>query len=206
MLGPALIVVGIWIGQILTGHVPFLDQWTRSTVADVSDTMLYQFFWSMTHLGSEFFMVPFTITMALGLSVLYRDWIQAVFFAGGTLATKFANSLIKHLVGRERPSILEAANAEGFSFPSGHAMISLVAYGLLMYMIVKKLRSRTVSLIIQVGFAALITVIGMSRYFINVHYLTDVIAGFVIGFLCLMGLIKLYESTIQYRDKRQYQT
>lgn len=188
-----LLMMGIWIVRIISGSVPYVDQWTRDLVARLDDSWIYTFFRAVTEFGSGHFLVPFTIIMALILWWIFKHWLPALIFSGGTLMSHWFNLLIKGIVERDRPSILEAANAEGHSFPSGHAMISMVCYGLLSYFLVKKLTSYRAIFLTQLFFACVIFLIGISRYFINVHYLTDVVSGFFIGFICLIGLIYLYE-------------
>lgn len=99
--------------------------------------------------------------------------------------------MIKALVGRERPSISAALNAEGYSFPSGHAMIPMVCYGLIAYLLGKRMGSGKNRWLVQAMFGCLVLLIGISRFFINVHYLTDIITGFTIGFLFLFLLIAI---------------
>ncbi|WP_246476569.1 phosphatase PAP2 family protein [Salicibibacter cibi] len=188
------ILTGIWIVKIVNGTVPYVDQWTRDLVAHLDNTFVYTFFRGVTELGSGTFLVPLNIVMAIILWVLFRDWLPALILSGGSLSSHWINLLIKELVERERPSILVAANAEGYSFPSGHAMISMVCYGLSAYFIVKKINSSKAIFFTQLFFSMLILLIGMSRYFINVHYLTDVTAGFFFGFIYLVALIYLYRD------------
>ena len=183
----------IWNVKIMAGVVPYVDQWSREFVANIADSTVYQIFRWITELGSKSFLLPFTIIMSLFLWYLFRDWLAGFLFAGGTLGSHLLNTLIKGLVERERPRILLEANAEGYSFPSGHAMTSLVCYGLFVYFIVKKITSQKAVLGIKIAFALLVILIGISRYIINVHYLTDVIAGFTIGGLYLTGMIYLFE-------------
>jgi membrane-associated phospholipid phosphatase len=64
---------------------------------------------------------------------------------------------------------------------------------LIAYFLAKKIKSTAAVLGIQIFFALLVILIGISRYVINVHYLTDIFAGFVFGFVCLLLLIYLYE-------------
>ena len=202
LLTAVLATVGVWIVKILKGDVPLIDQWTRELVAEMEGTYIHAIFRWITNLGSEPFMVPFTVITAFILWWMYRDWLPAIIFSFGTLSSHLLNKLIKLLVERERPSILVSANAEGHSFPSGHAMISMVCYGLLAYFLVKKITSKKLKLLVQVFLALLIFLIGISRYVINVHYLTDVAAGFLFGYLCMAGLIYLYE----WLQKRRNQT
>jgi len=196
-----LLMVGVWIGRISRGNMPFVDVWTRSPVELLDDTVIYSLFRNITELGSQWFLVPFVITAGIIIWIVYKNWLPALIFSGGTLLSHGLNLFIKHLVERERPSIYEAANAEGYSFPSGHAMISMVCYGLLAYFIIKKISAARMKLVVQILLASLIFLIGISRYVINVHYLTDVVAGFVIGFLLLVGLIYLYEALHRWQSQ-----
>lgn len=186
-------VIGIWFFQIMNDRMPYADKFTRGLVGQLENSLLYNPFRMMTNLGSDFFLYPFVIIAAIVLFIWFKHWLPAVIFAGGTLASHFVNVFIKRIVTRERPSISVEANAEGYSFPSGHAMVSIVCYGLLAYFITKKLKSKAAKLFVQILFSLLIFLIGISRYVINVHYLTDIIAGFFFGSLLLLCSIYLYE-------------
>ncbi|WP_231514794.1 phosphatase PAP2 family protein [Oceanobacillus salinisoli] len=188
------IMTVIWIIQIVNGYVPYVDQWTRELVEKFDDTFAYHVFLMITNLGSRHFLIPFVSTAAIVLWIIHKHWLPPFIFAGGTLVTYLFNGVIKNIVQRERPSILEEANAVGNSFPSGHAMISMVCYGLLAYFLIKKLKSPKLSIAVQIIFSLLIFLIGISRYIINVHYLTDVGAGFFLGFIFLVGFLYLYEG------------
>src|SRR5699024_7243905 len=90
------------------------------------------------------------------------------------------------------PRVLVAAHAECYSFPSGHAMITFVCYGILAYFLVKKMRVLAVAFIVKSLFFVAIVLICISRFIIYVHYLTDVLAGFGIGYIIMRWLICLY--------------
>ena len=193
LLIAVLIITGVWVVQIVNGYVPYIDTWSNQFVETLHNSIIYQQFRLVTNLGSEFFLVPFVVVMTIVLSILLKKWFVAILFPGGILLTHQLNILIKSLVVRERPSISVAANAEGYSFPSGHAMISMVCYGLIAYLLVKKMKSHVLIFITQTMFVTLIFLIGISRYVIHVHYITDIVAGFALGFICLIGLIYVYE-------------
>lgn len=188
-----LATIMMWMITIVKGELPYFDQWTRSFVGTVADTSIYTMARWVTELGSEPFIILFTVMMGVLIWWMFRDWLPALFFSGGTFVSHLLNVLIKKLVARERPSIFIEANAEGFSFPSGHSMITMVCYGFLIYILAKKLTSNKAIICMQLFFSVLIFLIGISRYIINVHYLTDIIAGFTFGFIFLLGLIYLYE-------------
>lgn len=192
-----LMVIAVWIFKVMKDELPLVDQWTRSIVPKVADTQLYTFFRWVTELGSVSFVLPFTIVMVVVITLLFRNWLPPVTFGLGVLGSHLLNTIIKQLVARERPSISALLNAEGHSFPSGHAMVSMVCYGLLAFFLVKKIQNATVIFLIQFGLALLIFLVGISRFFINVHYLTDITTGFILGYLCLVAIIYLYEKMEQ---------
>jgi len=186
-------ILSIWLIKIFNGEMPYVDQWTRSFVHTIAESQLYEFAYWVTKLGSQTFLIPFTIVMGIFLWWLYDDWFPSFIFSGGTLMSYLLNEMIKLIVVRERPSMNVDAHAIGYSFPSGHAMISMVCYGLFIYFLRKKLSSKKINDILLICFSSLIFLIGMSRYIINVHYLTDVFSGFTIGFLLFICFIYLYE-------------
>lgn len=183
-----------WMIQIGQGKVPCIDQWSRGLVNVVAHTPIFTFFRWVTELGSKTFTIPFTITMSLVLWRLYRNWFPALLYGLGTWSTHLLNQGLKSLIVRERPSISELLNAQGYSFPSGHAMISMVCYGLLGFLLIGKIRSKRAKKYMRIFFVLLIILIGTSRYFINVHYITDVVAGYFFGYLWLRLLMYIFNK------------
>lgn len=187
------ITVIIWIVEIMHGDLPYVDQWTRGFVSNFLHTPLYLFFRRITELGSRTFVIPFVIVMASFL--LFRKRVlPALFFSFGTLGSHLLNKFIKGLVERERPSTSVLLHAEGYSFPSGHAMISIVCYSLLAYFLSELFESKKVKRVIKAFFVIVIVLIGFSRYVLNVHYLTDIVAGFLFGYVYVICLLFLYEK------------
>lgn len=196
-----MVITGIWVIKLVNGQVLYVDQWTRELVQELAGSYIFTIFRWITELGSGTFLTPFTIILSILLWQLYRDFLPAVIFGLGTLSSHGLNVLIKVLVERERPSIFAAADAEGYSFPSGHAMMSTVCYGLLSYFLAKKMKHASTSIAMHAGFLLLIFLIGISRYIINVHYLTDVLGGFFFGSLCLFALVFLYKFVQTKRNR-----
>ncbi|GAA0596236.1 phosphatase PAP2 family protein [Virgibacillus siamensis] len=194
------VIMGIWVVKLVSGHILYVDQWTRELVAELAGSDIFTIFRWITELGSGTFLTLFTIIMSVVLWWIYRDFLPAVIFGLGTLSSHGLNVLIKVVVERERPSLFAAADAEGYSFPSGHAMMSTVCYGMLSYFLAKKIEHNTTAIIMHVSFLLLIFLIGISRYVINVHYLTDVLGGFFFGDICLFALIFLHKSVQRKRN------
>jgi undecaprenyl-diphosphatase len=110
-------------------------------------------------------------------------------FAGllGVIAVNEAlNFALKHLFGRPRPNLFEEiATLHSYSFPSGHAMAAAAIYGMIAVVIARL----APSLRLWVGLAAvaLALLIGLSRVYLGVHWITDVLAGYAAGATILFG-------------------
>ena len=92
------------------------------------------------------------------------------------------NTLLKLTTARARPDLLDAIVQEhGFSFPSGHSMLGMVAYGILAVMVARSALPSAARRGIGVALGLLIALIGLSRIWLGVHYPTDVLAGWTAG-------------------------
>ena len=156
----------------------------------------------ITKLGSKTFLLPATIVMVLVFWIWYKNFRPAFLFGFGVLGTHLLNKLIKVLVKRERPSISVLLDAVGYSFPSGHAMVSIVFFGLVAYFISIRCNSKKMRISIRIISGCLILCIGLSRYILNVHYLTDILSGYVIGLLILVMIIFLYSKLLSGENRR----
>ncbi|WP_407271636.1 phosphatase PAP2 family protein [Radiobacillus sp. PE A8.2] len=178
--------------RVMTMEMPILDQWASPFVQHVDGTFIFRLFRWITELGSGSFLTPFSLVMGLFLWLYYKDSLAACVIVIGTYTGYLANYGIKLLVERERPRILAEAEGVGHSFPSGHAMVALIAYGLFTYFLIKHAKSKQIAIVINVIGIVMILLIGFSRYVIRVHYLTDVLAGYSFGALFLFAWIGIY--------------
>lgn len=182
-----------WFIIILRGEVPQTDRWVQNITLLYTDTFIYTFSRWMTELGTADFLIPFGIIMVFAIWWMMRDWFAGAVFGVGVLGTHMLHLTIKELVERERPTISVILDAEGYSYPSGHAMVSIVLYGLIAFFIGKKLTSVKAKFIVQILFAMIVFFIGISRPLLDVHYLTDVITGYALGYFCLIATSWIYE-------------
>ena len=97
------------------------------------------------------------------------------------------NYILKLIFVRNRPIDINLITETGYSFPSGHAMISLAVYGLLIYLLGKSnYKYKRLGIILL---STLIILIGISRIYLGVHYTSDVLAGYIISFSYLLFFI-----------------
>lgn len=139
-----------------------------------------------TFFGSHYFLIPANILVAI--IYLFRRKSRYTLKVTAIALTSLLIMLgLKLLFQRERPLLPLLEPARGLSFPSGHTFMSVCFYGLLMIIIWKEEKyhpvAKWVLLIITMLFVILI---GFSRIYLRVHYFTDVLAGFCIGFSWLL--------------------
>lgn len=103
--------------------------------------------------------------------------------------------VLKMLFGRPRPDqALHLVTESGLSFPSGHSMNGLVAYGMIIWLLHRYYWDRAWAKIISALLAVLIFAIGLSRIFVGVHYPSDVAGGWSFGFGFLSLATLLWEA------------
>ncbi len=107
------------------------------------------------------------------------------------------NYVLKILFSRNRPADINLIVETGFSFPSGHAMMSLGIYGFLIYLLLLSDKNKISKIIGTCFLILLIFLIGISRIYLGVHYATDVIAGFIISASYLLLFIRFIYPKIK---------
>lgn len=106
------------------------------------------------------------------------------------------NQVIKHIIRRPRPNVLRLVEESGYSFPSGHSMVSMAFYGIIIYLVYKNVSNKYLKWILIILLSLLILSIGFSRIYVGVHYFTDVAGGFLLGLAYLIIYINIYNKRI----------
>lgn len=96
------------------------------------------------------------------------------------------NTVLKELVQRPRPDGFRLISETGYSFPSGHSMVSMAFFGLLIWMVWRFHRRDVMRVVWCVAFGLVIVMVGVSRIYLGVHYASDVIAGFCVSLVWLV--------------------
>lgn len=183
------------------------EVWEKETYA--FDTSILLYLRSLHDPLRDRVMLAFTffgepnLLLALSVSLGIILWVRKHRSEATTIAVTGAgalglNILLKQLFARARPQLWErTVDVRFYSFPSGHAMISMVIYGLLGYLLgsrFPKQRWWIYSLTV-----ILVAVIGLSRLYLGVHWPTDIIAGYTAGLVWLIACIYSLEVWKQFR-------
>jgi undecaprenyl-diphosphatase len=149
--------------------VPVGPVWLRRAALDV------------TALGGGTVLTLITLVVC-GFLVLVRRYRSMLLVAGSAIGGGLLNSLLKELFARPRPTVVpHLAEAYAPSFPSGHAMLSAIVYLTLGAMLAQLTERRRLKAYV-LGVAVLLSfLVGLTRVFLGVHYLTDILGGWMAG-------------------------
>ncbi len=106
------------------------------------------------------------------------------------------NQVLKFILQRPRPTEFRIINEIGYSFPSGHSMISMAFYGFIIYLIYKNIKNKYLKITLISVLSQLIVMIGISRIYLGVHYTSDVCAGFLVSISYLIIYINFTKNII----------
>ncbi len=165
------------------------DKGVASYLHGAASPTLTTFFLVVTAFGS----VEAVALLGVGVAAFFawaRQWGYLGTWIVAVAGCAILNRLLKELFDRPRPSFDHPLLIEtSYSFPSGHAMESLVMYGMLAYFAVLALRTWRARTAVVFGATLLVLLIGLSRMYLGVHYFSDVAAGYAAGGVWLCALI-----------------
>lgn len=166
----------------------------------LSHETLRAFSW-ITHLGDRDVLIVLAAIVAIGL-LIWKRWLLAGAWIVATAGGGLLNMILKNAFERPRPIHEHGLVTEtSFSFPSGHASGSMLIYSLLGYLVVRHTPQRW-HIPVTVTMVAIIIFVGSSRVILQVHYFSDVLAGYASAAawvaLCVAGL-----EAVRYREGRR---
>lgn len=172
------------LDSVLDGDgITAVDQPAARWVAGHRDGWLTAAMRVITHAGDPLTVAALATVVCVGMAWWRRSWLPLVLGVLGAGGIALVVMAVKLMVGRPRPPLPFAAIAEnGYSFPSGHATGIMVAVALVGWMVTRwVIRSWTGRVLVWTAAALVIGVVGFSRVYLGVHYLSDVAAGWLLG-------------------------
>lgn len=167
-----------------------------SNIYNVVKTLFYPWatslFKVLTHLASGLFLIFLCF-----IFFLFKKRKLAFYSLFNLLSVFVVNQVLKVLFSRVRPSDFMIIEESGYSFPSGHAQASMAFYGLIIYFLYhsnlpKKWRKLLIGL-----FVFLIILVGITRVYLGVHYVSDVLAGYLVSYILLTIYINIFENNLK---------
>jgi undecaprenyl-diphosphatase len=181
-----LLLIGLTVTVNYFGMFQSFDNAVLQFISGARGSVLTQIFLIFTFMGSAHLILSVTALLALFL-LFKKEFSYFLLFSGTMFGGAVFAFLLKILVHRARPSSSPLVNETSFSFPSGHATLSIAFFGLIAYLLAGNAKTRAVRINIFFLWIFFVFGIGLSRLYLGVHYPTDVLAGYLTGlfFLCL---------------------
>lgn len=142
----------------------------------------------LTELGGFWVITILTIVLLITLKKK-----QKIMVLSNVIIVTILNQLLKIVFMRPRPEIMRLIEEQGYSFPSGHSMVSTAFYGLLIYLIYKNVKNKYIKYTLCTILSILILIICLSRIYLGVHYASDVIGGVCFSIAYLIIFINVFK-------------
>lgn len=174
------------ISMFLNDYVVAVDNWVIDFVnTNIVDDGFTNFIIFLTNFGGVFVFVIFLVMFFFLLSNKRISCLMSI-----NLLIAYALSVIfKNIFRRDRPLFMLVEKPSDFSFPSGHSMCSIVFYGFLIYIVNKFIKNVYIRKVINIFLVLLMFLIPFSRLYLGVHFFTDVVAGVILGVVCLLSFL-----------------
>ena len=184
--GSAIVAALIWLFLAVADEFPehgalahldtFATGWLQAHGTETGETI----FSVISALGAPVLAV--IVAIAFILLLRKRAWAEAAGLACASGGALLLDYLLKSLFHRGRPEFAtEFVHTATWSFPSGHAMESLAGYGFLTWLLLPHLHNLTQRRLAVIACVVLVGLIGFSRVYLGVHYVSDVLGGYLAG-------------------------
>lgn len=172
-----------------------LDDIVASFAIGIRNDKLTKIMRLFTNISSSYSLIVITILITLIAFIKHKRLpINTIINIINLISVFLLSQLFKLIFRRPRPTGEFLTNASGFSYPSGHTMVSFAFFTFIAYALSERLNNKLLKLIIKIGTPILILLIGFSRIYLGVHYLTDIIAGYLMGMAYLMIFLTIREK------------
>lgn len=181
----SLILFTITTLILLTDNINSLDQQIHTLVINLRTPKLTNIMINITNICSFFSLTTFSIIFIC----LFKKKQISHYIIVNLINAILLSQLFKFIIRRNRPININIIEESGFSYPSGHSMVSMAFFGLFAYLIYKNITNKIIKSILIGLLIIIIILIGFSRIYLGVHYFSDVIGGYLISFAYLMFFI-----------------
>lgn len=171
---------------VVFGYTAKFDTYVYDFIISFRNSFLDHYFITVTKLGNT----SIVVLVVLILALIFRNR-YSIFLIVSSIDSVILNTIFKYIIQRPRPNELRLISQSGYSFPSGHAMISICLYGYLCYLAFTKIKNKVYKYVVSTILILVILSIGVSRIYVGVHYASDVVAGYLLALSYLVILIEV---------------
>ena len=185
LIGFLALAEDVFNKEIMNGDIIGYEMVSTFLISDFA-TPIAKF---VTNFGGAIFLISLTII----LLIFIKNKKIGVSILSNLVLVTILNQLLKGILQRPRPTEFRIIEETGYSFPSGHSMVSMAFYGYLIYLIYKFVKNKYIKWSLIILLSILICTIGVSRIYLGVHYTSDVLGGFLIS----ISYLVIYTSAVK---------
>ncbi len=169
----------------------------RAVVLNLRTEWLTAIMKIITNIGGAYVLIIISI-----LTIIFiKNKKTGIAITSNLLIVTVLNILLKNIIERPRPEGYRLIEESGYSFPSGHSMVSMAFYGFIIFLIWKKFKNIKLKYIFAITLSILIPLIGFSRIYLGVHYASDVLGGFAIAIIYLIVFTSIVRPYLGIKEK-----
>ncbi|KEI13821.1 phosphatidic acid phosphatase [Clostridium novyi B str. ATCC 27606] len=143
--------------------------------------------------GDTITAIVFTI-LVFAFFYIIRRKKEAWFYAITVLIIAIISQLLKFIVKRSRPTGNWLVNIHGYSFPSGHSVLSMTTALLIIYFVLTNLRNKGLAILLSILIYIYGSLVGISRVYVGVHYISDVVGGWTLATICVFISLLIFNK------------
>lgn len=158
------------------------DRFILDLIHENHNETLFSLMKIISFIGSGHFLVP-VMTIIVAYAIIKKKYYISKLLIASTLGSYVVNFILKFIFQRTRPLEYFLVEQGGLSYPSGHSMVTMTFYMTLAYIINRKIKEKHKKKWISLLAYLMIILMGISRLYLGVHWPTDVIGGYLIGYV-----------------------
>ena len=171
---------------IFSNKIKLCDESVHSYILNIRNDNLTSILTIITNISSAYALIVLSILLLF----IIKDKKIPLYISLNLICSFLLNQIAKIIFSRPRPIGINLIEESGFSYPSGHAMVSMAYFGFIAYLLYKKSPNKLIKSILIISLFIIIFLIGFSRIYLGVHYLSDIIGGFLLSIVYLTIYIK----------------
>ncbi len=199
-IGLPLIIFVFIVVMVVSQDTDKFDSYVYHKISKFITPGLTELVKLITFFGSSEFLVSIAGILLIFLFTNEKYSFNSSMIIINLILSALLNEGLKHIIQRSRPDILRLIDIHGYSFPSGHSMVSMSFYGLLIFLCLRNYKTKWKYIIISL-FTILILAIGLSRIYLGVHFVSDVLGGFCLGIAWIGAFSAVFD--LRYNEARK---
>lgn len=192
ILNTILLIVFLYLGFLVRNSAEgiLFDVSVLDFIHNSTNPILLSIMKFISFVGSGWFLFP-----AIGVVIIYtfikkRHYIIKILLAN-TLGSWVFNYILKWIFQRTRPFDYALVKQGGLSYPSGHSMVTMSMYLAIAYLLSRNIDNHIKKRNIYLIASTIIILMGISRMYLGVHWPTDIVGGYIMGYLFFNTTVKI---------------